>query len=176
MLSDLAQLAASAALSGGVLGGAGSFLGGAKNLRSIGKGAATGAALSGVAIPSSYLAGRLMLGKEEKEEANPVMKRAGLGGLALGGLAGAGLGGLAATGKLGKLLAKTPRVAEFAQKELPTDNLIFDYIKKLQQSKTNPLLKAGGGALIGAGLAGPVVGYQSADEGQQMDTIRSSMR
>ncbi|UOF77045.1 hypothetical protein [Caudoviricetes sp.] len=176
-LSDFATLTGSAALSGGILGGAGSFIGGVKDPRRLLKSALTGAGLSGTFVPASYLAGNAMLGSEEAGEVNSAMKRAGLGGLALGGVAGGALGALGATGKLQKLLARSPKAQQFVKNsELPTDNAIIDLIKKLQASKANPTLKALGGAGLGAGMVAPIAAFQGADEGQQLDTIRSQLR
>lgn len=157
----LRDLALSGGISGGVLGAAGTVIGGFKKptdlLRSALIGALGGA---GLAAGSGYVGGEI-LGEPGEEEEGAHTTRGVVGGAIGGGLAGAGLGALAGI----------PGVASKIKGALGAENFITRGIGKFLGSGGASTAKraamAGG---LGLGTAGAYVG---ADEGMQMDFIEA---
>jgi len=159
----LKTLLISGGVSGGVLGGAGSLLGGAKGFGPVGKAAALGALLSGgLSAGSGLLGDALMPGGEGDPQANT--KKGAIGGAVGGGLIGAGAGallGIGGKGGVGRTL-----------KAVLMSNLGRGVLAKGLGKIATPL---GGAASIGA-LGGLVGGYQGSDEGMQVDFIENLKR
>ena len=156
----LKTLLISGGVSGGILGGGGALLSGAKGFGKVGKAAAIGAGLSAALSGGSGLLGdALMPGGSEDPQANT--KKGALGGAVGGGLIGAGAGallGLGGKGGLGRNL-----------KAMLMNNLGRGVLAKNIGRIATPL---GGAASIGA-LGASVGGYQGADEGMQVDFVEN---
>jgi len=154
---ELIKLIASGGVSGGLIGGVGSLLGGAPTLRAAGKAAAIGSALSGGLAGLSGAIGLKALGSPSEEDGSGYTKRLGAGGAIAGGLSGAALGSLMAI----------PSVRNVVASKLG-GGLISRGIKNMK-GVAAPMASVGaGGAAIGA--------YQGSDEGMQMDFIRNLSR
>ncbi len=76
---ELLKLIASGGVSGGLIGGVGSLLGGAPTLRAAGKAAAIGSALSGGLAGLSGAIGLKALGSPSEEDGSGYTKRLGAG-------------------------------------------------------------------------------------------------
>lgn len=154
---ELMKLIASGALSGGVIGGVGSLVGGAKGFGPVGKAAAVGAGLSGGLAGLSGSIGLKAFGSPSEEDGSGYTKRLGAGGAAAGGIAGAATGAMMGI----------PRLRNFLASKLGGGLL----------SKGVAALKGGVPAAATLGVGGAAVGaYQGADEGMQMDFIRNLSR
>lgn len=160
----LRDLALSGGLTGGLLGGATTVLGGFKKPSELAKAMLIGAGIGGgLSAGSGYVGGEL-LGEPAPDEQGGHTLRGAIGGAVGGGLAG---------GALGSALG-IPGIAKKAQSAIGSANFI-----------TRPLssyLGFGGkssairGALIGALGLGAAGGYTGADEGMQMDFIDAMRR
>ena len=158
------MMAASGGLTGAGMGAIGKLLGGSRSLASIlGAGAAGGVA-GATAIPGAAYLGEQVLGAPEETDTTPYTVRAGLGGAMVGGGLGAAGGAFLGSGASGAVGRAFPGVSKFMHSQLPLDNLITDKLRKVGGGK---------GALLGALLGGAGLGFMSADEGQQIDTIRN---
>lgn len=149
MRDDTKKAALSGAASGGLLGLAGSALGGGgikQALRSALLGALAGGTVSGGGIAI----GDTVMGAPEQGEINPYTRRGALGG----GIAGAGVGALLG-GALAKKYLKIPKATGITQ--------FF--------ANRQPKMAAALGAM-GGGLAGA---YQAGDEGMQLDFIQNEI-
>lgn len=156
----LKTLLISGGVSGGILGGAGSLLSGAKKFGSVGKAAAIGAGLSAALSGGSGMLGEaLMPGGENDPQANT--KKGALGGAVGGGLMGAGAGALLGVGGKGGLGRNL--------KAMLMNNFGRGVLAKNVGKIATPL---GGAASLGA-LGAAVGGYQGSDEGMQMDFIEN---
>lgn len=153
------DLALSGGLSGGLLGAAGTVLGGFKKpselLKSMLIGASAGAGLS---AGSGYVGGEL-LGEPTPDEQGGHTLRGSLGGAVGGTLAGGALGSLAGLPGVAKRLKPSADSANFITKGLS------------RFLGPGGLGSAKRGALIGALGLGAAGAYQGADEGMQMDFI-----
>lgn len=140
----------SGAVSGIVLGGAGSAVGGAKTLGQIAKAALQGGAIAGGVSAGAGHLGDKILGNPDPNDPQANTKHAALGGALALGLVGAGAGAGLANPTLKKWLSS---------------KLEEGVLKKGLTSIKNPGVGAavlgGGGALAG--------GYYGADEGMQAD-------
>ena len=151
---EILKLMGSGALSGGIVGGVGSLLSGAKSLGTVGKAAGIGSALAGGLAGLSGTVGLGALGSPDPEDGSGYTKRLGLGGALAGGLADAGAGALMAI----------PGLRKYAASKLGGGLL----------SKGVSALKGGAPAAAALGAGGALVGgYQAADEGMQMDFLRN---
>lgn len=157
-IADAMRTAALSGLAGGaVLGGAGRLIGGARKFSDVLKGMGTaGAISSGLAAGSTGL-GSVLMGAPDDDDTSGFTHRGALGGAVGGSLLGAGLGALASRGHL----------------RLPVRNLVTDYFKSLaKQGGGKALLHGAAAGAVGGGLA---AGYQGADEGMQLDFIRTEL-
>jgi hypothetical protein len=158
----LKTLLLSGGVSGALLGGGGSLLGGARSIGKVGKAAAIGALLSGGLSAGSGMLGEAVTPRGDPDDPQANTKRGAIGGGLAGGLVGAGAGALLA-GKSG--LSRTVKAALMRQ---TGRGLLSKGIGKV----ATPL----GGAL-GIGALGAAVGaYQGSDEGMQADFIENLRR
>ncbi len=159
-IKEALRVALSGALTGGVLGAGGKFLGGARKLGQIGKAGAVGAGIGGVLSGASNLVGSELMGDNA-----PSSEKGLVGGALTGAMVGGGLGGLSAAGKL-RLTGESPEIlralSKFAQEELPLKNALTEYI-----AKSSPAI----GAAVGAGAMGTVGGAEGWDEGGSYDNL-----
>lgn len=159
--SAIAEAMTSAALSGAaggaLLGGASRILGGTRKFSDLLKGMGTAGAIGGGLAAGSTGIGSAMLGMPDKEESHGFTHRGALGGAVGGTLLGAGLGALAGKGHI----------------KAPGSNLISDYFRNLaKRGGSTGLLHGAAAGAVGGGLA---AGYQGADEGMQLDFLRSEL-
>jgi hypothetical protein len=164
---ELQKLIASGAISGGVVGGATSLLGGAKSLGKIAKGGLIGAGLAGGLSGLSGALGLKALGSPEEEDTSGYTKRLGAGGAIAGGAAGAGLGALLGLSGMGKasMVGRGARYAKAGLMSALGRGAAAKGIAKVSSPVAGALLTGLGGAAVG--------GYQGADEGMQMDFLRN---
>lgn len=157
-IADAVKNAAlSGAAGGALLGGAGRLLGGARKLPELLKGMAQAGAISGGLAAGSTGLGSAILGAPTEEESHGFTHRGAVGGAVGGTLLGAGLGAV-----IGKGLLKAPG-----------RNIVSEYFRGLaKRGGTKGLLHGAAAGGIGGGL---VAGYQGADEGMQLDFIRSEL-
>lgn len=191
--NPILTLMGSAALGGGLLASGAKALSPALRakksalgrLSSVGKAGLTGAAISAPLVGLSGIIGQSLRGTPDEDEISegaPWTERSALGGAIGGGLIGGGLGGLAGAGKLRGLAALAGRkinpelrsVIRSGLNELPTDNVVVDYFKKL--SSKPGVTSALQGALAGGGTLGGIAAYQGADEGMQADIIAQELQ
>jgi hypothetical protein len=159
-LGDAVRNAAlSGAAGGAVLGGAGRLLGGTRKFSDLLKGMAQAAGISGgLAAGSTGLGTVIMGGTPDEDDPHGFTHRGALGGAVGGTLLGAGLGALVGRGVL----------------KAPGKNLVSDYFRNLaKRGGAGGLLH---GAAAGALGGGAVAGYQGADEGMQLDFLRSEVQ
>ncbi len=165
---ELKKLIASGAISGAILGGGGSLLGGAKSLGSVGKAAALGAGLSGGLAGLSGGLGLGIMGSPEEQERSGYSKRLGVGGAIAGGLAGAGIGALMGASKKGSLLGKGARYAKAGVMNALGRGTAAKALDKIGSKST--------GAIVGGLGLGGLGAYQGVDEGMQMDFLSNMSR
>lgn len=155
----LKELALSGGVSGAVLGGVGTLIGGFKKptdvLRSALIGALGGA---GIASGSGYVGGEV-LGEPGEEEEGAHTKRGLVGGALGGGLLGAAAGSLLGSSGIARAL----------RSKLGTDNAVSRGIGNWIGSGGAASAKRG--AMAGGLGLGAASAYQGADEGMQMDFI-----
>lgn len=155
----LKTLLLSGAVSGGVLGGAGSLLSGAKSLGAVGKAAAIGAGLSSALAGTSGYLGEAVMPNPSPDDPAAFTNRGAVGGALAGGLLGAGAGAL---------LGSKSGVGRAIQKKI-IDNVGRGVVARGITKLKKPLL--GAGILGTAGAA--IGGYQGADEGMQADYLNN---
>lgn len=155
----LKTLLLSGAVSGGVLGGAGSLLGGAKSFGSVGKAAALGAGLSAALAGGSGYLGEKVMPNPDPNDPAAFTNRGAVGGALAGGLLGAGAGALLG-GKTGVSRALRKGIIDQVGR-----GVVARGLSKLK----SPV--AGAGILGGAGAL--IAGYQGADEGMQADYLNN---
>lgn len=168
----LKELALSGAISGGVLGVAGSALG-APSLGKILRSGAIGAAAGGGLATASGFAGGKVLGEPEEGEENAHTKRGAVGGAVAGGVLGALAGGISTSTKARQLfhLIKNPTVRKaFSSKD--ADGKVTNYLLEKLKNINSPMVGAG----LGAAALGGAAAYQGADEGMQMDVVEGVRR
>ena len=162
--SRIKTLLLSGGISGALLGGAGSALGGARRFGPIGKAAALGAALSGGLSAGSGIVGEAILPKGDPNDAQANTKRGAIGGGVAGGVVGAGVGGLLALGGKGGV-GRTLKAALMSQ---VGRGLIAKGIGKVTTPGIGAASLGAMGAIIGA--------VQGSDEGMQVDVIENLQR
>lgn len=168
--------AKSAALWGTIGGISTQLLGGNRSIPSILlRGLGMGAASAPIAAGATAL-GQEALGQPNPEDPTGYTKRGALGGAVGGGLMGAGLGYLLGGGRL-RGLAKMPmmqKAGRYAEKVLPIDNLITDYLKHYASSPSPEMAKKAATLL---GLTGTAVGgLKGLYAGEEADELKNLQR
>lgn len=155
----LKTLLLSGAVSGGVLGGAGSLLSGAKSFGSVGKAAALGAGLSSLLAGGSGYIGESVMPDPDPDDPSAFTNRGAVGGAIAGGALGGGLGGV---------LGSRNKYSAPIRKSLMNrfeGGLLSKGIGKVKGAGLGAAALGLGGALIG--------GFQGADEGMQADFVNN---
>jgi len=168
---ELLKLILSGAVSGGILGGGGRLLSGARSVGALAKGAGLGAAVSGGLTGLSGAIGLGVGGSPTEEEGSGYSKRLGVGGAIAGGLAGAGLGALMGSkgGRAGALSLLQKMGGGDMAREITKGSSVL--------GRGIGALKKPGYAAAGLGLGGSAVGaFQGADEGMQLDFLHNLSR
>ena len=156
--------ALTAGLSAGITG---ALLGTATGLqrgvtaRMVGRNAIIGGGLAAGLVGGGVIIGNRIFGNPGQSESIPITKRAAVGGTILGAVGGLGAGLIANKTRYGKA-----KLAELA-------SATGGNWRPALWAKKSGVIGAMG---IGAGTGALVGGYQSADEGQQVDTIRALMK
>jgi len=187
--SSILNLMGSAAIGGGLVGAGAKLLspslrhapGTLGKLKALAKAGLLGSATTAGLVGLGGAVGQEILGQpteQEQEEGSPWTRRAGLGGAIGGGIVGATLGGLHGAGSLRKLAGLIPEKilarGNRALSDIPTDNVLFDYLKKL--GKRPNVTSAIAGATVGGVGLGGLAGYLGADEGMQADVLEDERR
>lgn len=160
-------------LTGSILGGAGSFLGGAEKLSHIAKGALIGGATMGGIAGTGTAIGEGLLGPPSEDEKSPFYKRGWLGGITAGGALGGLAGGLVSGGLGPKIGANIPaHVAEEITQKLGRNIASRAMLGYAAKPSLAGILKGVG---IGGGLGAAIGGHYASDEGMQLDTIQNQL-
>jgi hypothetical protein len=160
------KVALTGALTGGAVGGGARALSSPGTLRELLKAVGTGAAIGGTVAGGSSAIGSKIMGSPTPDESNPAASRGAVGGGVTGALLGGSLGALAVAGHLP---AKLGSLAE--KLDIPAENMITEYIKKLAQHPVSGKTIAKG-AGIGAAALGLPLAYQGFDEGVGYDALQ----
>lgn len=154
----LKELLISGGISGAVLGGGASALGGAKTLGAIGKSALHGAGIGAALGGGSDLAADVIKGEPDPNDPTAYSKRGAFGGALAGGLGGAALGALVSGGGAKGALSRDLKAG--LMKQLGR-GVVAKGVGKLSSRAVGAGALGSLGALVG--------GYQGGDEGMQMD-------
>lgn len=157
-------------LTGALVGGVGSLLGGAPSIGRILSSAAKGGLLGGASGYGSQVLGDAIMGEPDDNEPGAYASRGLVGGAVGGGVAGAALGGLLGTGKL-KWLSKVGPIAKAMEEPGALNNLATRKIREWMQKGGS---YAAPRAAASLGLVGGLVGGEhGSGEGMQVDYLNA---